>query len=387
MKKSHLKNTEKKQNNLLLAVSMLVLITLVIVVALKLSAPGGEAVTTDTSISLSSYVSETSSENSFVSTTVESGESTEPETEEEQFSPEDFNGYLGNDPELQEHPKAPRRVWVENLEIPEFSEEAYILLNDGKPFFDTANIEPTCWEIYYDLDELGRCTLAEGVFGTETMPTEKRGSISAIKPTGWHSDKYPKELVNGESLYNRCHLVAFGLSGETANKYNLVTGTRYFNTDGINAFENMMIDYIRETNNHIRYRVTPVFTGENLVCDGQVVEAWSVEDGGEGICFCIWSYNVQPGVYIDYLTGDNHLEGEPGLDVTNPNESDDSKYLLAEDISGDFILNKRSKKIHIEDCEGVDSMSEKNKEKYSGSYNELIRQGYEPDYFCLGNMY
>jgi len=317
----------------------------------------------------------------------ENGQDSSSAIEEYEFSLDMFNGYLGNDPELQDHPKAPRRTWAENLDIPEYSGEAYILLNDGNPFFRTDNLEPIPWEMYYDLDEMGRCTLAEGVFGKETMPTEKRGDISSIKPTGWHSVRYHQELVDGESLYNRCHLVAFGLSGESANKYNLVTGTRYFNTDAVNAFENMVMDYIRETENHVRYRVTPVFSGDNLVCDGQVVEAWSIEDNGEGICFCIWSYNVQPGIYIDYLTGDNYLIDENYLAQDSVANGHSFDYSLKDDCIGDFVLNIKKKKIHSADCNGVAAMSEKNREDYSGSYNELIEQGFEPDMNCLGYLY
>ncbi len=301
--------------------------------------------------------------------------------------------YLGNDPLLQEHPKAPELSWIKDLEVPEWSGEAYILINEGQPFFETENMSPEPWELYYDLDEMGRCTLADAVAGPETMPKEKRGNISSVKPTGWQSSQYPQELVDGRSLYNRCHLIAFGLCGETANKYNLVTGTRYFNTRGINAFENMVIDYIRETGNHVRYRVTPVWKEGELICRGQVTEAWSIEDEGDGICFCVYSYNVQPGIYIDYMTGDNHLlEGEnvPAQteepvrpEVKEPASPEETpRGLLEEDISGDFILNTKSKKIHSADCKSAQGMSEKNRREYSGSYNELIEQGYEPDPGC-----
>jgi len=281
-----------------------------------------------------------------------------------------------------EHPKAPELDYLKNLEIPEYDGKAYILINDGIPFFDTSDIKPESYEIYYDLDELGRCTLADAVVGQDLMPTEKRGDISSVKPTGWHKSRYPKELVDGESLYNRCHLIAFGMCGETANKYNLVTGTRYFNTKGVNNFENMVIDYVRETNEHVRYRVTPVWTGDNLVCDGEIVEAWSVEDNGEAICFCIYAYNVQPGIVIDYATGDNWLDGE-----SKPEEIvssvDEELPLLDEDYEGTFILNIKKKKIHTENCPGANDISEKNKEIYTGSYNELIKRGFVPDKACF----
>lgn len=294
-------------------------------------------------------------------------------------------GYLGNDPHKQVHPKAPEKTWIEGIEIPEYSGHPYITINNGDPFFETEGLSAEPWELYYDLDGLGRVTLAEGVVGKETMPTEKRGNISSVKPTGWHTSRYPQELVDGESLYNRCHLIAFGMAGETANEYNLLTGTRYFNKDGINDQENMIIDYIRETGNHVRYRVTPVFTGDNLICDGQFTEAWSIEDEGDGICFCIWSYNVQPGIEIDYLTGDNWLSGELPPEkptVSNPSSSFDDSLLLDSDIEGSFLLNTSKKKIHTTDCEGAKNMSAKNRSDYYGSYNALILEGYTPDKEC-----
>ena len=142
------------------------------------------------------------------------------------------------------------------------------------------------------------------------MPTEKRGSISEVKPTGWHSVKY--DNVDGKSLYNRCHLIGYQLTAENANQQNLITGTRYLNVDGMLPFENMVADYVKETDNHVLYRVTPIFTGDNLVAYGVLMEGYSVEDEGDGICFCVYAYNVQPGITIDYATGDSWLSSEKG---------------------------------------------------------------------------
>ncbi|MBR0114599.1 MAG: DNA/RNA non-specific endonuclease [Firmicutes bacterium] len=323
--------------------------------------------------------------------------SKEPSAEPEKSSlgwqpPED--PYLGNDPALQEHPKAPELTWIRDLEVPEYSGKAYVPVNGNLPFFDTEGLVPKAWEVYYDLDELGRCTLADAVAGPETMPTEKRGSISSVKPTGWHSDRYPAELVNGGALYNRCHLIAFGICGETANKYNLVTGTRYFNTDGINSFENMIIDYIRETGNHVRIRVTPVFKDDELICRGQVAEAWSIEDDGDGIAFCIYSYNVQPGIVIDYATGDNRLADEDASEAKVQEPAPDAPEKSAgqkepqepsvEFPEGTYILNIRSKKIHMPDCPGAVSISDKNKRIHTGSLDGLLEEGYTADPFCMG---
>ncbi len=283
------------------------------------------------------------------------------------------------------HPEAPELPYLKTLQIPAYSGEPYVILNEGMPFFSTSDLTAESYEIYYDLDDLGRCTLADAVVGQDMMPTEPRGSISSVKPTGWHSVKYPKDLVDGESLYNRCHLIAFGMCGETANAYNLVTGTRYFNTKGVNDFENMIIDYVRETGNHVRYRVTPVFTGENLICDGQIVEAYSVEDSGEAICFCIFAYNVQPGIVIDYLTGDSWLENAPPETTESTSASPDIR-ILKEDIVGDLVMNTKSRKLHKADCSGASGISEKNRKEYHGSANELLKEGYTPDPACFGPL-
>ena len=277
-------------------------------------------------------------------------------------------------------PEAPELTWLEGLDIPEYSGEPYTAVNGNQPLFDTDDILPVSYEIYYQLDSLGRCTLADAVVGPDIMAEGKRGSISSIKPTGWHSDRY--SFVDGEALYNRCHLIAHYLTGEDANPRNLVTGTRYMNKNGMNAQENMVGDYVKETGNHVRYRVTPVWTGENLICDGLLVEAWSVEDGGEDICFCIFAYNVQPGIEIDYLTGDNRaLSGEQPSSGSQQ-EPEYAKYLLDEDVSGTYILNVKKKKFHSPDCPGVADIAEENTEVYEGSRNELVMEGYVPCGTC-----
>lgn len=189
--------------------------------------------------------------------------------------------------------------------IPEYSGEPYIVLNNNVPFFTDEEMTTASFELYGDLDSLGRCTAAYANVGTDLMPTEKRGSISSVKPTGWHSVQY--DNVDGKSLYNRCHLIGFQLTGENANKKNLITGTRYLNVDGMLPFEDMIADYVKETNNHVLYRVTPIFRQDNLVADGVEMEAWSVEDNGDGVCFHIFAYNVQPGIEIDYATGESRL--------------------------------------------------------------------------------
>ena len=190
--------------------------------------------------------------------------------------------------------------------LPEYSDSPYVIVNNNEPFFTENDMTVDSFEYYGELDELGRCTVAYASIGKDLMPTEKRGSIGSVKPTGWHTVKY--DNVDGKYLYNRCHLIGYQLTAENANKNNLITGTRYLNVDGMLLFENMVADYIKETNNHVLYRVTPIFTGDNLLADGVLMEAESVEDNGEGISYNVFCYNVQPGVKIDYVTGDSSLE-------------------------------------------------------------------------------
>lgn len=195
---------------------------------------------------------------------------------------------------------------VESLRsIPDYSGSPYSTVNDNQPYFSDGDLTTVSFESYSQLDGLGRCSTAYACVSADTMPTEKRGSIGQIKPSGWHTVKY--DCVDGKYLYNRCHLIGYQLTAENANEQNLITGTRYLNVDGMLPFENMVADYIKETGNHVLYRVTPVFEGNNLVASGVLMEAESVEDNGEGICFNVYCYNVQPGVSIDYATGDSAL--------------------------------------------------------------------------------
>ncbi len=189
-------------------------------------------------------------------------------------------------------------------EVGEYIGAPYRQINGNKPLFKDYEIIPASFEYYSSLDGLGRCDVCYSSIAMELMPTEVRGSISSVKPTGWKNKAY--DFVDGRYLYNRCHLIGFQLTGENANKRNLITGTRYLNVDGMLPFENEVADYIKKTGNRVIYRVTPVFTGDNLVADGVLIEAYSVEDEGRGVAFCVYCYNVQPGVTIDYKTGENN---------------------------------------------------------------------------------
>lgn len=186
-------------------------------------------------------------------------------------------------------------------EIPEYTENAYVIINNNEPNFEDLSKKPVSFEVYSEQDELGRTHQAYASLGKDLMPTEERKSINQVKPSGWQTVKY--DNVEGKYLYNRCHLIGFQLAGENANPNNLITCTRYMNTKGMLDFENQVAEYIKETNNHVLYRVTPMYEGNDLVAKGVQMEAYSIEDNGEGVKFNIFVYNIQPGITIDYKTG------------------------------------------------------------------------------------
>lgn len=249
--------------------------------------------------------------------------------------------------------------------IPVYSGSPYVAVNENIPFFTDEELTTQSFETYSELDSLGRCGVTYACIGQDLMPTEDRESISEVTPSGWNNKEY--DFVDGGWLYNRCHLIGFQLTGENANEKNLITGTRSMNVDGMLLFENMTADYIKETGNHVMYRVTPVFEGDELVPRGVLMEGKSVEDNGEGILFNVFVYNVQPGVEIDYMTGDSKLAEADG--------SEGSEQAFAE---GEYVLNTNTKKFHMPNCSSVADMDEDNREKFSGSRNELMDMGYEP---------
>lgn len=252
-----------------------------------------------------------------------------------------------------------------NDQIPYYYDSPYTIVNNNEPYFEESDYTTESFETYSPLDSLGRCTMAYANVSTDTMPTEDRGSISQVKPTGWQSTKY--DNVDGGYLYNRCHLIGWQLTAENANEENLITGTRYLNVDGMLPFENMTADYIKETGNHVLYRVTPIFFDDDLVAYGVRMEAKSVEDDGEGICFHVFCYNVQPGIDIDYSDGTSSLADSE----TSENEGIQT-----------YILNTNSRVFHLPDCSSVSSMSDKNKEEFNGSRDKLIDEGYKPCSRC-----
>lgn len=221
---------------------------------------------------------------------------------------------------------------VTSSDIPAYTGAAYVELNNNQPHFDTTNLSTESFEYYDELDILGRCGTAYACLGQELMPTEERGAIGHIKPSGWHTVKY-SDIIEDNYLYNRCHLIAYQLTGENDNKQNLITGTRQFNVEGMLPFESMVADYIKATNNHVMYRVTPIFEKRNLLASGVQMEAYSIEDEGTGICFNVFVYNVQDGISIDYATGESTRSNEENEDVSS--------------ATLEYAVNSKNGKIHI----------------------------------------
>ena len=243
--------------------------------------------------------------------------------------------------------------------VPAYSGTPYAVVNDNVPFFNKEEMEAatTSYEKYAPLDAMGRCGVCVASVGIDIMPTEERGEIGPVKPSGWNQKKYPG-IVDGNYLYNRCHLIGYQLTGENANTQNLITGTRSLNVDGMLPFENMVADYVKETGNHVLYRVTPVFENENPLASGVLMEGKSVEDGGEGILFCVYCYNAQPGIFIDYTDGASVLvEGtvqessipDSSNQQTVPEEADQQSQEIQEQSRGNYAVNSKNGKIHIVD--------------------------------------
>ena len=275
---------------------------------------------------------------------------------------------------------------VKLKEIPKFHNEPYVAIDDNEPNFSKDEITKKSFESYGKLDRLGRCGVALACVGKDIMPTEKRGNIGMVKPTGWHTVKY--QFVDGKYLYNRCHLIGYQLTGENANERNLITGTRYMNVDGMLPFEDMVADYVKETNNHVMYRVTPIYKGDNLLASGVQMEGYSVEDNGKGISFNVYCYNAQPGVEIDYKTGDSSAIGKIVEETTKKKKTvaneTTKKAVQGNDSSSfsvgsiEYVLNLNTHKFHYPNCKSVKIMSAANKGTYTGSREDLIQQGYEP---------
>ena len=277
--------------------------------------------------------------------------------------------------------QAPEKPKIISADIPEYSGEPYVELNGNVPeFTDKQKQSKKAFEKYSRLDRLGRCGVAYANIGEELMPTEKRGSISSVKPTGWVQNTYA--FISDGHVYNRCHLIGYQLTGENANERNLITGTRYMNVEGMLPFEDEVAQYVKSTSNHVLYRVTPVFEGDNLLASGVEMEAWSVEDGGRGVSFNVYCYNVQPGVSITYANGKNHADKTIGKITAKSSVSGKKSSKSVADTTAHYVLNTNSKKFHIPSCSGVESMSRRNRKDYNGKRSELIKQGYSPCGLC-----
>lgn len=255
---------------------------------------------------------------------------------------------------------------IQNL--PEYNGVPSIVINNHIPSFTEEEKErgKESFIELSDLDALGRCGPAFASVSTDTMPSEERGNIGSVKPTGWHTVKY--EGIDGNYLYNRCHLLMYALTGLNAEPKNLITGTRYLNIEGNLPIEEKIVSYIKTTGNHVLYRVTPVFEGNNLLCSGELMEAYSIEDNGK-LSICVYCFNVQPGITIDYATGNSS-----GPEYTGLSKSENNTAV--------YVLNTYTKKIHKQDCENVGKISDKNKKDYTGNIEELLNEGYTPCKSC-----
>lgn len=260
------------------------------------------------------------------------------------------------------------KAYIDN--VPEFSGSPYAVINSNVPFFTEDEYSFKSFEKYSKLDRLGRNGVAFASIGPDIMPTEEREAIGMVKPAGWHTIKY--DWIEGKYLYNRCHLLGFQLTGENANEENLITGTRYLNVEGMLPFENLIADYVKKTGYHVLLRVTPVYTGDNLIADGILMEGLSMEDEGEGVSFNVYCYNVQPGVIIDYATGKSKKD-----------DSYSSEKPIIFDSESTYILNKNTKKAHLETCPGAADIKDKNKDIYYGKLQDIINGGYDTCSQCI----
>lgn len=259
-------------------------------------------------------------------------------------------------------------------DIPEYSGSPYVEVSGNVPSFTDADLSSPA-ETYTPLDPLGRCGSAMAIVSRETMPTEERGSIGMVKPSGWHTVRFD-DLISDRYLYNRCHLIGYQLTAENANERNLITGTRYLNVEGMLPFENEVADYVESTGNRVLHRVTPVFVGDELVARGVQMEAKSVEDGGAGVSFNVFCYNVQPGIQIDYQTGESRRSQDAvatgGLSSIQPS---------VDQVA--YVLNVSSGKFHLPDCPSVGKMADYNKRDVMSTYDEMVVNGYSPCGNCL----
>lgn len=263
---------------------------------------------------------------------------------------------------------------IDIADIPEYSGSPYVEVSGNVPSFTDADLTSPA-ETYAPLDPLGRCGSAMAIVSRETIPTEERGSIGMVKPSGWHTVRYD-DLISDRYLYNRCHLIGYQLTAENANEQNLITGTRYLNVEGMLPFENEVADYVEATGNRVLYRVTPVFVGDELVVRGVQMEAQSVEDGGAGVSFNVFCHNVQPGIQIDYQTGQSRRSQDAGSTGESSSIQPSADQVM-------YVLNVNSDKFHLPDCPSVSKMSDRNKREVTSAIDQMVANGYSPCGNCL----
>lgn len=263
---------------------------------------------------------------------------------------------------------------IDIADIPEYSGSPYVEVSGNVPSFTDADLSSPA-ETYTPLDPLGRCGSAMAIVSRETMPTEERGSIGMVKPSGWHTVRYD-DLISDRYLYNRCHLIGYQLTAENANERNLITGTRYLNVEGMLPFENEVADYVEATGNRVLYRVTPVFVGDELVARGVQMEAQSVEDGGAGVSFNVFCHNVQPGIQIDYQTGQSRRSQDAGSTGESSSIQPSADQVM-------YVLNVNSGKFHLPDCPSVSKMSDRNKREVTSTIDQMVAEGYSPCANCI----
>ncbi len=348
----------------------LIIATLVIIGACGYVGDDTEPSENETDLSLEE--NETDEENDTLDTAPDKEDSLENGTEQ---SGED--GQNGKDEPSAEELPSEEEKQNEKFVLPEYTGGAYTVINNNEPYFEKSELTNISFERYGALDGLGRCTAATACVGRDIMPTEDRGSIGMVKPTGWQTVKY--DVVDGKYLYNRCHLIGFQLTGENANEKNLITGTRYMNVDGMLPFENMVADYVKETENHVMYRVTPVFSGDDLLSKGVLMEGYSVEDDGEGICFCVFVHNVQPQIEIDYKDGSSALvKTGGGKEEDKAEDKQEEEKEEEQEETYTYVLNKNTKKFHYEDCRSAKQIKASNRGEFTGTREEIIKKGYSP---------
>lgn len=263
---------------------------------------------------------------------------------------------------------------IDIADIPEYSGSPYVEVSGNAPSFTDADLSSPA-ETYTPLDSLGRCGSAMAIVSRETMPTEERGSIGMVKPSGWHTVRYD-DLISDRYLYNRCHLIGYQLTAENANERNLITGTRYLNVEGMLPFENEVARYVESTGNRVLYRVTPVFVGDELVARGVQMEAQSVEDGGAGVSFNVFCHNVQPGIQIDYQTGQSRRSQDAGSTGESSSIQPSADQVM-------YVLNVNSGKFHLPDCPSVSKMSDRNKREVTSTIDQMVAEGYSPCANCI----